>query len=169
MAVRVSVKVDTRKAKWLRKNSAEGIRVTADEMGKALRLVLLRGREIAQKLSPVGATANLKGSIVTRVDKRATVQAVGTLRWQAPYASTVDKGGPPRRVSIAKLKAWAAAVLGNEKLAYPIQKNIQKQGTPSPNHPKPGLGMSERTEAALSPHIQRLFDKAADNIARRLN
>jgi hypothetical protein len=47
----------------------------------------------------------------------------------ASYALFVHEGTRPHWVPIAALKKWAAKVLGNENLAYPVQKKIAKYGT----------------------------------------
>jgi len=126
------------------------------------------GKVKAQQLTPVGATGNLKGSIITEFAKGRRALKVGFIRWTAPYSKTVDEGGPPRKVNISRLRAWSAAVLGDEDAARDVQKAIQLRGTPSPNHPNPGLGMTIRLADALSPIANTILSRSQEKLVERL-
>jgi hypothetical protein len=48
--------------------------------------------------------------------------------FDAPHAEFVEFGSRPHWAPIGPLKEWARRKLGNEKLAYPIQRKIAKKG-----------------------------------------
>lgn len=138
------------------------------EMVTFLSRALRRGKELAVRLTPTGATAHLKGSIVNPIGKTGPVDFTGDVAWTATYAGTVDRGGPPRRVPLTKLRPWASAVLGNEKAAIPVQKAIRQRGTPSPAHPDPGKGMELRLKQQWEPIVCDLFVSACRKMEKRL-
>lgn len=139
------------------------------ELRLAMANALRAGKKIAQNLTPQGATGNLKGSIVTKQAKGRKQVFGGKIEWTAAYAPIVNNGGPPRAVQIGRLRAWAAAVLGDAGAARAVQSSIMRTGTPSPNNPRPGLNMDTRTEEQLQPILDRLLRGVVDRVARRLN
>jgi hypothetical protein len=143
--------------------------VIFQELQKFVRRALVKGKEIAASQTPTGATGNLKGSIVTRQARGAKVKHTGTVTWTAPYAIDVARGAGPRKVPLAQLVAWAEAVLGNGDAAVAISINIQRRGTPSPNHPEPGILMDLKTADLWTPIACDMFEATCRRIVNRLN
>ena len=139
------------------------------ELQKYIRFSLNVGRAIAQQHTPTGATGQLIGSIVTELAKGVRMTHSGKISWKASYAETVARGGPPRKVPLADLVAWASAVLGEPNAAVAISINIERRGTPSPNHPNPGILMDLKTADEWTPRAMADFVNTVDHIVRRLN
>lgn len=125
---------------------------------------LLEGRELAEIVTPIGGTSQLVGSIHTKADISVLATIRGRLAWSAPHASVVDQGGPPRTVPIEDLAVWAAEVLGTVEKSdlYAIQGSIKILGTAPQN-------MELEVTRAWQPIVDRLFEEASREIARRLD
>jgi len=163
----MEVKFDFSKCKLCRPDFAH--RIIFSELGKYIRFSSSIGRSIAQSHTPVGATGQLMNSIVTDFAIGTRVDHSVKVSWRAEHAGTVARGGPPRKVPLADLVAWAQAVLGDGNAAVAISINIQRRGTPSPNHPKPGILMDLKTADEWTPFALATFKGTVDKIVRRLN
>ena len=142
--------------------------IIQQELSAAMSIFLKQALSIARQETPIGATGKLKQSVTISEPKGRKVVLEGSIKWTAPYAKTVDQGGPPRTVQIGRLKQWALVKLGDERAAYPIRNAIKTRGTPSPNHPNPGKGMSERVNQKMNSRLQNIIGIAAKNVASRL-
>jgi hypothetical protein len=78
------------------------------------------------ELEDVRYTGALGSSFVVDLD-RAKLQA--QIYPTADHAMSVRMGTRPHWMPIAPLKDWAAAKLGDERLAYPVQWGIAREGT----------------------------------------
>lgn len=73
-------------------------------------------------------------------------QPDGSVVWgyNAPHAKPVEFGTAPHWAPIDPLKDWARRVLGDESVAYAVQKKIANEGTdPSPFF-RPGVNVMKR-------------------------
>jgi len=75
--------------------------------------------------APVGATGDLQRSIQIFTTDKNTVW-LGT---RINYAVDVWKGPPPHTPDFESIEVWARRKLGDESLAGPVFKSIQKHGT----------------------------------------
>ena len=139
------------------------------EFVKFIRRALDQGKKLATANTPTGATANLKGTIATPTHQLGPKEYKGEVAWTASYAGTVARGSGPRTVSLAKLRPWSAAVLGDEEAAEAVQRGIQRNGTPSPRNPRSGLNMDDKTFTQWNPKAIQLFESAVVRIVSRLN
>jgi len=65
----------------------------------------------------------------------------GSIEWGyvPEYAAYVEFGTPPHWVPIEPLKGWARRVLGDEGVAYDVQKGIAENGTDPQPFFRPGV------------------------------
>jgi len=89
-------------------------------------------REFANELvnqlkieAPVGATGDLRRSI--QIFRQAN--GVIWLGTRVHYAYDVWKGTPPHTPDFDDIRVWARRKLGDEDLAGPVYKSIQREGT----------------------------------------
>lgn len=70
----------------------------------------------------------------------------GSVEWgyAAEYARYVEFGTAPHWPPIEPLKGWARRVLGDESLAYAVQKSIAENGTPAQPFFRPGVETMRR-------------------------
>jgi hypothetical protein len=84
---------------------------------------------IIQPAAVAGApadTGQLRASIHTEPASAKNLESkVGT---NVKYAWPMETGTGPHMVPIAQLKSWAKRKLGDERLAYPVQKAIARNG-----------------------------------------
>lgn len=165
--VTTKLKIDL-KGTILQQKGERAALIANQELKQAMILLLKQGATFARLETPIGASSKLRNSVIVREPKGRKVVHEGSVRWTAPYAKLVDAGGPPRTVQIGRLRAWARVVLGDESAAVPIQKAIQKRGTPSPAHPNPGKGMSDRVNVKWRMKQEFIMGIAAKNVAQRL-
>lgn len=116
---------------------------------------------VARQVTPVGATALLKGTIGTRSMVGNNANVVGQVVWAQSYAAFVDQGTPPHFPPIAPLLRWARRKLGNERAAYAVQAAIGERGTAAQN-------FVATTEAKVSPTIARLYVDQIRRYSREL-
>lgn len=138
-------------------------------MSRALSKSVKQGRRLAEELTPIGGTGFLRASITATTPEEGPVNYKGTVAWQAPYAGTVARGAGPRKVSLARLEVWSAVVLADKGAASAVQGAIERNGTPSPRHPNPGLEMDTRLERQWEPIVCEIFEQACDTMVRVLN
>lgn len=109
------------------------VRLDLDELERELgsevqEFVLEVANEIVNQMkqeAPVGATGDLQRSIQIFRTGDGTV-VLGT---RIEYAMDVWKGTPPHTPDFESIKVWSRRKLGDESLAGPVFKSIQKNGT----------------------------------------
>lgn len=112
--------------------------------------ILHTPRIIDGKTRTTTYTGHLASSIQVRKDGEGyKVSAT------APYAEEVEYGAKPKLVNIEDLKRWARIKLGNEKLAYPIQKKIARKGTPAQPYLEPAT--LEMLKPSVDSSIKEVF------------
>lgn len=132
------------------------------KLQEGMRITLEKAITIARRVTPQGATGGLKESVASQMDTAiSSREVVGRVAWNAVYAQVVDSGGPPRFVPIGPLLAWAEVVLGDAKLAYPVQRSIAVQGTLPQN-------FIEAARAEIDTVLRRNLGKMAAEMARDL-
>ena len=112
----------------------EVIAALQDAVGSFRKIIVRRLGELGEfvvylcriELTDVRYTGALEASFVVEVDS-ATLKA--QIYPQAKHAMYVRMGTKPHWAPIGPLKLWAAAKLGDEKLAYPVQRSIATHGT----------------------------------------
>ena len=80
----------------------------------------------AKKNCPIHL-GQLRNSIDYKVDEQ---EPAGIVFSDLDYAPSIEYGTKPHFPPISALKKWALDKLGDENLAYAVQKSIGKKGTP---------------------------------------
>lgn len=130
--------------------------VVDSELRLATTKSVLTVERIAKQIAPVGESAALSSSIFHTVSV-AQGNVLGTVEEPMNYGVCVETGTEPHLVPIAPLKKWAAAVLGDAGLAYPVRKKIAREGT------------SAWAERTVGTRGYRFFERAADQAQSRID
>lgn len=167
--LKIKAELDTQRLP-LALNPGMVARVFFEEIEHAMRFILRQGKEWALVNSPVGATGGFKGSLIADFAGRGPILYSAEVRWDAPYAETVARGGPPRKVPMARLIPWTAAVLGHPEDAVFVQAAIAKRGTPHPGwYNARGHNIDNRLFDFIDPIALTVLMGAADKIGMRLS
>jgi hypothetical protein len=102
----------------------------------------------------------LRKSIHNEMFERGS-NIIGETKTTSPYAWPVETGSKPHWVPIGPLLLWAKRKLGDEKIAYAVQKAIAKRGTK-------GWHMFARGFAKTKDKVGRLFGEANARILQKL-
>ncbi len=97
---------------------------------------MIKMEELAIQKVPVD-TSRLKNSI--KIFPMIVGLSSYSLFTPVEYASDVEYGTSPNYVGIENLKGWSRRVLGDEKLAYAVQKKIALRGTDAKPYFRPAL------------------------------
>jgi hypothetical protein len=159
MPARVVADVKIPKIPLLRRGGARPALI--QEHARFITRALERGASLARQVTPVGATALLKGTIITQKLIGQQADVVGQVIWAQPYAKFVDEGTAPHIPPIGPLLLWAKRVLGNERAAYAVREKIKAEGTEPHN-------FVEATRQLVAPEVILLYRDAARRYARRL-
>lgn len=127
-------------------------------INKAIKNSVLIVQLAAKQNAPVGATKNLRRSIITHVDEQAMFGVVGLDAPGRQYGIFVEKGTKPHWVPIEALKRWAAQRGLNP---YAVQAGIAKKGT----RPQPFMHPAYDNNKKF---IRQQFTMANKNIVRSL-
>jgi hypothetical protein len=98
------------------------------ELGKALIKTALVIEGKAKVEAPINF-GPLRASIHSEGPKEYPGNVEARVGTNLNYAEAVEKGSRPHTPPIGPLKLWAKRKLGNENIAYAIQKKIAKTGT----------------------------------------
>jgi hypothetical protein len=106
--------------------------------------------EVAENSTDTGQLLK-SGEPPERVDDAAVVWG-----YKAPYAPYVEYGTAPHYPPIEPLKRWASRVLGDESIAYALQKKIGEEGTEPQPFVRPGIEAMKRRlrREGISPYIE---------------
>jgi len=76
--------------------------------------------------------------------------------YDSEYARYVEGGTEPHYPPIEPLKRWAGRVLGDESIAYALQKKIGEEGTEPQPFVRPGIEAMKRRlrREGISPYIE---------------
>jgi Bacteriophage HK97-gp10, putative tail-component len=146
-------------------STTEGRVVIYREAGRAVQTIVDSMATEVRQRTPVGVTGILRASIAADVTMgRSLNEAIRGRVFsgaQAPYAIYVEEGTRPHWPPIAPLLLWARRVLGNERLAYAVQRAIARRGTRARHMFRDGF-------AAVAPRAQGIFTQAMQRAARLL-
>ncbi|MCH9674534.1 MAG: hypothetical protein K0U93_24055 [Gammaproteobacteria bacterium] len=137
--------------------------ITRDEILPAVEsATLLLERAVTVK-TPVGATGMARGSIQSAVNaKRGLVTSYrGRVMSAAPYIVPLEEGSRPHWAPIAPLKRWARIKLGDERIAYAVQRVIARRGTK-------GKHMFRDATLEEGARIERMLRQGVERWRRRL-
>ena len=128
-----------------------------------MRDVVEFGMASVQGWTPIGGTGNLQASITTRIEQNGPVNQLisGVVFSTSRYAEYVEFDTIPHWAPIAPLKLWARVKLGDERLAYPVQRAIARRGTR-------GQHMFERSVVPTHSYAVPRLQAAVDSAAREL-
>ena len=143
-------------------------KVIFDEMDDAMigSLVLLHGQIVGR--TPVGATGNLRGSIVW--SRTPAPNAVGEVTTPLRYGEVVERGRRPGKMPptdpMESLELWVIRKLGinppaSRGVAFVIARKIAKDGTRA-------AGMFAKGLAASKSEINRLWKEAPEKAKRKI-
>lgn len=143
-------------------NPVQAQAILRQEVGMELLAVLEAHATVARQEARVGVSGLLRASIGTRLEMGHDVNTLVTgslfTGAQAPYAEPYAYGSRPHWPPRAPIALWARRVLGNEKLAFVIQRAISRRGTPA--HPRFAAAFTI-TMAEVQARLQRGADRAA--------
>lgn len=159
MPARVIADVKIPNIPLLRRRGAS--KALREEHSRFIVRALERASTVAREITPVGATALLKGTIITQTLIGQQADVVGQVIWAQPYAKFVDQGTPPHTPPIGPLLLWARRVLGDERAAYAVRAKISKVGTDAQN-------FAENTRTRIAPEVILLYRDAVRRYAMRL-
>lgn len=150
-------------------NIPETLRILGAKAPQATLLFLAKYAEeaakyvedVAIKNTPVGATGQLRESIVVEVTQ-PNGNFYTRLLWTAPHADAVSKGSSAHWAPIGPLKDWAGAKLGDEFLGYAVRSSIATNGTKA----NPFI---ENTQKEIAPNLSRTFEKAVIDLSAFLS
>lgn len=87
---------------------------------------------------------------------------LGTAGNELAYIAPLEEGTDPHWPPIAPLLIWARRKLGDEKIAYAIQKKISVAGTK-------GAHMFETAEKEKKNEIKQILNNAVRSVERKVN
>ncbi len=105
------------------------------------------------------AFGNLRGSLQPDTTVIGDL-IIGRVTSNLPYAQWVELGSEPHWVPIDPLKLWAKRKLGDESLAYAVQRAIARRGTK-------GHFMFREGFKEVRGQVYKLFEIAIDKIMTR--
>ncbi len=92
----------------------------------------------------------------------STDQILGQVATSCPYALPVETGSKPHWAPIEPLKLWARRKLGDESIAYAIQRAIARRGTRA--HLMFTKGFDER-----GPTVVAMFERAVEKFVEQVS
>tara|TARA_Y100000034_G_scaffold135950_1_gene209957 strand:- start:4828 stop:5355 length:528 start_codon:yes stop_codon:yes gene_type:complete len=93
--------------------------------------LLSRKLRIGSHQLPSGVTGLLRGSIFDDMRGMPVKWHQGVVASPQPYARYIELGRKPGRMPpVEALRLWAARVLGDESLAFPVARMIGRRGYP---------------------------------------
>jgi HK97 gp10 family phage protein len=118
-------------------------KIYVEEMKNEARNLLL--------LNNTNTTNTLSKGIETKHSEKES-KVIST----APYSVFVEYGTFPHWAPIAPLKEWCRIKLGDESLAYAVQKKIAVKGTPAQPFMEPA--MESTLNLAIEKAVKKVFE-----------
>jgi hypothetical protein len=138
---------------------AQASQVVAQELRRGMEEATLLVQRNVQEHTPVGATGQTRGSIVSEI-RGTPVLLTGIVTSPLGHIDPLEEGGRPHWAPIGPLLLWARRVLGDERAAYAVRWAIHLRGTR-------GAHMFQRGFEASIQGITRAFEAASTRIAAR--
>lgn len=110
--------------------------------------------------TPVGATSAARGGTRPEVFVRGK-KYMGVVGNEVSYIEPLEEGSKPHWAPIAPLEYWSKRILGDESIAYAIQKKIAEYGTL-------GAHMFSNAEHDKASEIKDILRNAVHRAERRI-
>ncbi|HUX54264.1 MAG TPA: hypothetical protein VMV56_07615 [Williamwhitmania sp.] len=114
-----------------------------------------------RETTSVGATGNARRETRSESAFIRGNQYVGVVGNAVPYINALEEGTDAHWVPIAHLLYWAKRKLGDENIAYPVQKAIAKHGTK-------GQYMFKTAEKKMKNQIKGMIKSAVKSAERKI-
>lgn len=98
-----------------------------DKVKKAFERVLIKSvfkiQELAKRYAPADTGFLRRNIKIIKINNHKYI-----IVSEAPYSASMEFGSKPHWTSVENLKTWAKRKLGDENIAYALQKSMAKKG-----------------------------------------